>query len=386
MIRKRWIKLSAMAFLGAVLIGCATEEDSIQKAALPAVKSEFIPEFAWEAQVGDGVGRYFSRLSPVYAYDKIFAADRNGVVQAMDEQTGKIIWSIDLGKEKPALISGGLTASYSKIYLGTESGDLIALKEDTGELDWKVNVRGEILSKPLVDEGMVVVNSSRGELSAYDAQTGESRWRNANEVPNLTLRGDSSPVSVSGGVFWGMANGRLGAAFLANGNIIWQQPLATPKGSTEIDRLVDIDASPVIFDSLLYAVGYNGQLVAIDLRTGRPAWKRAYSSSSDFFVSGRQLYIITEKDHIVAVDARSGTELWKNRDLEHRQLTAPIVISNALVVGDAEGYLHWLNLESGEFVAQQAFNSSGIAVAPVKTDDGYIVIMRDGEMIKQKTP
>lgn len=386
MMRMGWKQIGAIALLGSGLMGCATEEDSIPMSKLPQVNNSFVPSTLWQAQVGDGVGHYFSRLTPTYAYDKIFAADRRGIVQAMDADSGKILWRINLGKDKSALISGGLTASYGKLYLGTETGKLVALDEQTGELVWEVNVGGEILSKPLADEAMIVVNSSRGELSAYDAETGKKRWSIASEVPNLTLRGDSSPVAISGGVFWGMANGRLGAAFLADGNIIWQQPLGTPKGATEIDRLVDVDASPIISDSLLYAVGYNGQLVAIDLRSGQPAWKRSYSSSTDFIVAGKYLFFITDKDKIVAVDARSGTELWQNRELEYRQLTAPAFISGHLVVGDADGYLHWISPVTGEFVAQQDINSSGIAVAPVKMDDGYIVIMRDGEIIKQKIP
>lgn len=385
MMHKGWKQIGAVAVLGALLAGCAGEEDSIQMAPVPVVNSEFTPTQAWSSQVGDGVGQYFSRLSPTEAYGKVFAADREGVVKAIGSEDGQTVWSVDLGEEAPALISGGLTASYNKVYLGTETGDLIALDEETGDTVWRSNVGGEILSKPLADAGVVIVNTSRGELAAFDAESGEERWRISSDVPNLTLRGDSSPASVSGGVFWGMGNGRLGAAFIENGNIIWQQPIASPKGATEIDRLVDVDASPVIEGSLLYAVGYNGQLVAIDLRSGRPAWKRTYSSATDFLVVGSYLFLITDKDHVVAVDARSGTELWQNNDLEYRQLTAPVAISGYVVVGDAEGYLHWMDPNSGEFVAQQKLDSSGIAAAPVKVEDGYVVITRDGTISKKQT-
>lgn len=384
--RKGWKHVGAVALLGALLAGCASEEDSIQMAPLPVVQSEFTPAQLWSSQVGDGVGRYFSNLSPAVAYDKVYAADRDGIVSAMDLESGKTVWSVNLGEEAPALLSGGITASYSKLYIGTETGELIALDEETGELVWRTQVGGEILSKPLADEGLIVVNSSRGEISAYEAETGEQRWSLSSEVPNLTLRGDSSPVSISGGVFWGMANGRLGAAFIENGNIIWQQTIASPKGATEIDRLVDVDSTPVVAGSLLYAVGYNGSLVAIDLRSGRPAWKRTYSSSTDIMVAGSYLFLITDKDYVVAVDARSGTELWTNKELEYRQLTAPVAISGYVVVGDAEGYLHWIDPTSGEFVAQQQLDDSGIAVAPMNVDDGYIVVTRDGSISKKQTP
>ncbi|MGF1707678.1 outer membrane protein assembly factor BamB [Enterovibrio baiacu] len=386
MMRKGWKHVGAVALLGALLAGCASEEDSIQMAPLPVVQSEFTPVQLWSSQVGEGVGRYFSNLAPAVAYDKVYAADRDGIVSAMDLESGSTVWSVNLGEDASALLSGGITASYSKLYIGTETGELIALDAETGALVWRKQVGGEILSKPLADEGLIVVNSSRGEISAYEAETGEQRWSLSSEVPNLTLRGDSSPVSISGGVFWGMANGRLGAAFIENGNIIWQQTIASPKGATEIDRLVDVDSTPVVAGSLLYAVGYNGSLVAIDLRSGRPAWKRTYSSSTDIMVAGSYLFLITDKDHVVAVDARSGTELWTNKELEYRQLTAPSAISGYVVVGDAEGYLHWIDPTSGEFVAQQQLDDSGIAVAPMNVDDGYIVVTRDGSISKKQTP
>lgn len=169
---------------------------------------------------------------------------------------------------------------------------------------------------------------------------------------------------------------------MARGQLIWQQPVGTPKGSTEIDRLVDADASPIIIGSTLYIVGVNGQLVAIDLRSGSPSWKRTYSSATDMVTDGSNLYLVTDKDHLVAVDARSGTEIWSNKQLEHRLLTAPSIIDGKLVVGDTEGYLHWLEKDSGKFVAQQLIDDSGFAVGPIVVDEGYVVVTRSGAVKK----
>ncbi len=378
----RWKALSQFSLLAFMLSGCASDGSARQVASLPKVDNQIVLQKTWETQVGKGVGKYFSRLSPVYAYDKFYVAARRGDVAALDLATGKKIWSINLGAKKPALLSGGLTAAYNKIFVGTETGYLIALDAETGEQIWETNVSGELLSRPLADENLIVVNTSRGELAAFNAQTGDEKWRISGDVPNLTLRGDSSPVSISGGVFWGMANGRLGAALLNSGNLIWQQVIATPRGATEIDRLVDVDATPVIADYLLYAIGYNGYLVAIDLRSGQIVWKREYSSSTDFTVSGFTIILKTDKDHIVAVDSRSGMKLWENTELTYRDLTAPVRIDNEILVGDAEGYLHWIDISTGEFVAQRKINGSGIASAPVEVDDALIVVTRNGDITK----
>ncbi|KHT65050.1 membrane biogenesis protein [Photobacterium gaetbulicola] len=376
----------SIALAVGLLAGCASEEDTIQMAPLPVVENTFTPVQGWSSKVGNGVGHFFSKLSPAVGYGKVFVADRNGLVKALDPDTGKEIWQQDLEEDMPARLAGGISLSYGKVFIGTENAEVIALDETTGEVVWRQTVEGEVLSKPLVDEGLVVVNTSRGILQALDANSGESRWQLGSELPTLTLRGDSSPVSISGGVFWGQANGRLAGALMGNGQMLWQQPIGSPKGGTEIDRLVDVDASPVIDGERLFALGYNGSLVSIDLRTGQAAWKRNYSSATDFVIDGSQLYLITDKDHLVAVDTRSGMELWSNNQLEHRLLSAPAVINGYLVVGDSEGYLHWLDPYSGDFVAQQETDGSGIAVPPVRMSDGYLVITRNGRINKMQMP
>lgn len=384
--KKMFNRSLAMSLVALGLFGCAGEEDTIVMAPLPVVESQFTPATEWTASIGDGVGHYFSKLSPVYAYGKVFVASRDGEVKALDPETGKTLWEVDLEGDQPARLSGGLTASYDKLYIGDENGQAFALSVDDGSVVWKKDIDGEVLAKPLADESLVMFHTSKGALVALKEDSGEPFWEINNDVPNLTLRGDSSPVSISGGVFWGMANGRLAAALIQRGQLLWQQPIGTPKGSTEIDRLVDVDASPLIIGSNLYAVGVNGQLVAIDLRSGAPMWKRTYSSATDLASDGSRIFVVTDKDHIAAVDVRSGTPLWTNDSLEYRQLTAPVLINQYLVVADGEGYLHWIDRATGKFVAQQLIDEDGIAVPPVETDDGFVIITREGDIKKMQIP
>ncbi|WP_260259682.1 outer membrane protein assembly factor BamB [Vibrio intestinalis] len=373
--------LVAAVMVGA-LAGCASEEDTIIMAPVPQVNSEFTPVGQWSTSVGNGVDFYFSKLSPEYAYDKVFVASRNGLVRALNPENGQDLWTVDLEQDVPARLSGGITAGYSQLFIGSENGEVIALNEETGELAWRAPVQGEVLAAPVVDSNLVLVHTTEGVLVALDQLTGEQKWVIITEVPSLSLRGNSKPATVSGGVFWGTANGRLAAAIVERGQLIWQQPIGTPQGATEIDRLVDVDASPMIMGGILYAVGFNGQLTAIDLRSGKPAWKRSYSSSTDMANDGSRLFVVTDKDHLVAVDARSGTELWNNKQLEYRLVTAPTMIGEYLVVGDSEGYLYWIDRFTGEFVSQQLVDDSGLAVPPIVVDGGYVVVTRNGDVKK----
>lgn len=379
-------KLFSRILLGSLalstIVGCSSEEDTVVMAPVPQVSSQFTPDSQWTTSIGNGVGHFFSKLQPEFAYEKIFVASRDGEVKALDPASGETLWSTNVSGDTSARLSGGLNASYGKVFIGSENGQLIALNAESGELVWRKNVLGEVLARPTTDNSLVMINTSRGILVALDAETGDEAWSISTEVPNLTLRGDSAPSTASGGVFWGTANGRLAAAVVERGQLIWQQPVGTPKGATEIDRIVDVDSSPIILGSMLYTVGVNGQLIAIDLRSGGPSWKRNYSSALDMSTDGSRLYLVTDNDYVAAVDARSGTELWKNKQLENRLLTSPTIIDDYIVVGDAEGYLHWLDKNSGEFVAQQLVNDSGFAVAPIELDDGYLITTRNGRVEK----
>jgi outer membrane protein assembly factor BamB len=346
------------------------------------VKSQFTPEKLWSSDIGDGVGHYFSKLKPVFAYDAIYLASRDGEVKALSPETGKKIWDVELDSNQPLRLSGGLSAAGNQLFVGSENGVIYALNAQSGETVWSSKVEGEVLSTPVTDGGLVMVNTSEGHLIALEQASGEQQWTISSEVPNLTLRGDSSPVALSGGVFWGTPSGRLAAAISSRGQMIWQQTIGTPKGATEIERLVDVDAAPVVIGGMLYSIGYNGELVAIDLRTAKAAWKRPYSSSSDMATDGGRLFIVADHDHLAAVDARSGTELWTNNQLENRLLTSPVVINGYLVVGDSEGYLHWIDRSTGQFVAQQFIDESGFAVAPLALSDGYLVVTRNGDVKK----
>ncbi|NMS02046.1 PQQ-binding-like beta-propeller repeat protein, partial [Vibrio parahaemolyticus] len=148
---------------------------------------QFTTSSEWSTSVGDGVGHYFSKLSPVFANDTLFVASRDGLVKALDPENGKQRWQTDLEEDVIARLSGGITAAYGNLYIGSENGEVISLDQETGEIVWRVKVGGEVLAKPVADSGLIIINTSRGMLIALNESTGEQRWALSTEVPNLTL-------------------------------------------------------------------------------------------------------------------------------------------------------------------------------------------------------
>ena len=370
-----------------LLAGCSSEQDTIVMSPLPEVTSQFTPETVWDKSVGDGIGKYYSHLSPAWEGSSVYAADRNGLVKALDADSGVEIWSVNLAEKPgflsaniPAMLSGGLTVSGEHVYVGTERGTLIALNANDGEIAWTANAGGEVLSRPEVSDGLVLVHTGNGLLQAFDTASGEQRWSLNLDTPSLSVRGESAPAVAMGAAFVGGDNGRVSAVMLGQGQIIWQQRISQTTGTTEISRLNDVDMTPVVADGRVYAIAYNGNLVAMDMRSGQILWKRDFGSVNELVLDGEFLYVVDQNDNIYGLRAADGVTMWSQDKLLHRNLSAPELFNGYLVVGDGEGYLHWLDTSNGQFVAQNKLNSSGILSRPSIAGDKLMVQARDGRL------
>ncbi|CCQ11493.1 Outer membrane protein YfgL, lipoprotein component of the protein assembly complex (forms a complex with YaeT, YfiO, and NlpB) [Pseudoalteromonas luteoviolacea B = ATCC 29581] len=383
------LSLAALALVGsALLVGCSSNDDE-DEIVLPEINNQFETQVVWQDSVGNGVEHYFSRLTPAVYKDTVYAASRDGIIKAFAVADGKQLWRADVRKEISfwpwaddvgAKLSGGILQAYGKLYIGSEHGELIALDRDTGKEIWRKSVPGEALSTPAAGDGLIFVNLGSGKLVALHPDTGEERWRYEQEMPALTLRGLSSPTSAAGGVLVGEETGRLSVLIADSGFSAWTADVAVAKGSSEFERLVDVDTKPLVSGAYVYSIAYNGNLAALDLRSGNVVWKREYSSYREMILDGSTIYLVDSDGVIYAVDKDSGIERWTQAALRGWYLTGPGVIGDYLALGDQEGNLHWVNKTTGELSAREEFDSSGFYVEPIAAGDKLIVITRDGEI------
>ncbi|MBN3079645.1 outer membrane protein assembly factor BamB [Pectobacterium polaris] len=374
----------------ALLSGCSlfnSEEDVVTMSPLPQVENQFTPTKVWNSSVGSGIGEFYSNLHPAWQDNRVFAADRRGTVKAMDLSDGKEIWHADLSEKtnffsrnNPALLSGGVTVSGNHVYVGSERAQVYALNAEDGTPVWQTKVAGEALSRPVVSDGVVLIHTSNGMLQALNEADGAIKWSVNLDMPTLSLRGESAPTTAFGAAIVGGDNGRVNAVMINQGQLIWQQRISQPSGATEIDRLNDVDTTPVVAGEVVYALGYNGNMTALDLRSGQVLWKRELGSVHDFIIDGDRIYLVDQDDRVVALNTNGGVSLWRQSDLLHRNLTAPALYNGYLVVGDAEGYLHWLNTADGRFVAQQKVDSSGFLSKPVVASDKLLIQAKNGDV------
>ena len=212
------------------LSGCSTIEDwftddeKLEIRRLKPIDAKFQPTISWEREIGNGVDRYFSRLRPVYAYNKLYAAERHGNVVAMEPETGKVLWEKNfatfsnegmlssvtrLWQDGETARIGGIAVADKNVFIGTENGYIAALDAESGELVWEASIPGEILAAPAADEGILVVNTGAGSLFGFNTRTGEQVWRHEGDTPPLTLRGISGPVASNGGAIIGTPTGKI---------------------------------------------------------------------------------------------------------------------------------------------------------------------------------
>lgn len=370
-----------------MLSGCSWfsgEEDVVIISPLPKVNNQFQAIVLWRNAVGNGTGEYYSTLHPAWQDVRVFAADRYGLVKALDVDTGQEIWSKDLSlhvgflfHNRPALLSGGVTTANDRVYIGSELGKVYALRAEDGSMAWQAKVAGEVLSSPVVSDGMVLVHTSNGMLQALNEFSGTIAWTVNLDVPSLTLRGQSSPTTTLGAAIIGGNNGRVSAVLINQGQLIWQQRIFQSKGATEVARLNDVRTTPVVVNGVVYASAYNGNLAALHLHSGQVIWSREIGAVTDLLVNSGYIYLVDQDDRVIVLDSQ-GRELWRQSELLHRHLTSPTLYNGYIVTGDLEGYLHWINIDDGRFVSQQKVDSAGLLSKPIVAGNKLIVQSKNG--------
>jgi outer membrane protein assembly factor BamB len=249
-----------------------------------------------------------------------------------------------------------------------------------------VFVGGEVLVAPVAGEGFVLVNTGGGRLFALQPDTGEQRWMHQSENSLLTLRGISQVTSAGGGIIYGTGSGKVGVLIADKGVPAWEEPIAIAKGSTDLARIIDVDATPIVQNGTIFAIAYNGQLVSMELRTGRIIWKRDYASFRSMTLVNGIIYLVDTTGKVYAIDAASGTENWSQSVLNKHLVTGPAVYKEYVVVGDSEGNLHWFSRESGEYLARHEYDGSGFYAEAVTTPDFLVVQTRNGEIEVIRVP
>ena len=372
---RRGVALGWIIALPALLGGCGVFGGKDEPIEAPAELTEIEPVLnvrkAWDTRVGSGSELLDLALRPAVEGGRVYAAGRNGRVHALDLETGRSQWTADTKLKA----SAGPAAGHGLVVIGSSSGRVVALNIVDGAPRWEVQLSGEILARPAVSPSVVVVRTVDGRMRGLAADTGRELWMVEHEPPRLSLRGTASPVIAGNVVVAGFDNGRIGAYSLRDGETLWENIIAIGRGRTEIERLSDVDSTPQVLGEDVYAVSYRGRLANLALETGQIAWAIDMSSYHGLSVDWTSVYVADADGVVVAVNRSSGAELWRQGALRMRRLTAPTPIGQSVVVGDFEGWLHWLDVYTGAIHARFRAGKTAFVTAPVS--GGELLIVQD---------
>ena len=363
----------------AFISGCSvfSAKDEIEPAKLEDFDQKIELSRVWSAKPASSNNSYWSKLTMAVNEQTLFAADHSGTVVALEVDTGRQQWSVDL--DLP--ISGGLGYGDQKVVLGTIEGQVYTLNAQDGSVLWSSSVSSEVLSTPSVNSDIVVAQSIDNRIYAFDAESGEELWQHDAGAPILSVRGNSSSMILNNMVIAAFDNGKLTAFNSENGSLIWETRLAVPKGRTELERMIDIDGEPILVGDIIYSVSYQGRLGALTRGTGRNLWFQDSSSHHSPAYSDGKLFVTEAKNHSVkAYKAGNGQLLWNNDQLAYRELNGPTTFGNTVAVADAEGYLHLLDTETGVFVGRTKVDGSGVSAPLLVVGETLLVQSNNGSV------
>jgi len=314
------------------------------------------------------------QLEFILSDNKFIFVDLDGYITALNIDNGRKLWAFSVAAndqqgDGQILLSGGLAKGKGLILFGTREGEVITLSLDDGTEHWRAWVSSEIIAPPVIVDDTVVVHANDGRIFGLNAADGKRLWVYESTVPALSLRGNSMPVISEGQVIVGLANGRVVALSLREGEVIWEAVVTVPEGRSELERIVDIDGTPVIRDGVVYVAAYHGQVAAISVATGRVLWMREMSSYHGVVVDKDQVYVADDQDKLWALDRHSGAVIWRQEALAKREITTPILYKDMVFVADAAGYVHWISKISGDVVARYELSEIGFNLRPLIADD-----------------
>ncbi len=365
-----------LALLGAsmLLAGCSifSSDSKVKPAELvPFAATAELP-VAWQgsaSKAGDFV------FTPSVVEDSVFAAGHNGTIVRYDG--GREVWRIATDEK----LSGGVGTDGKLVAVGTPKGEVLAFDAETGKALWKVRVSSEVLAAPAVGEGLVVVRSGDSRIAGLDATDGKRRWVFQRAAPTLNLRSNVGVLLGQKVVVAGFPGGKLIAINNQTGAAIWEVAVALPKGATELERVADLTSSPVVQGRVICAAAFQGRVACFDIGTGNLIWSRDISSSAGIDMDDQRVYASDDKGSVHAFARDTGASVWKQDKLFMRGLTRPIALGRRVAVADFEGVVHLLNAEDGSFAARAKTDGSAIRAEPQRLGDGFVVQTRDGSVV-----
>lgn len=323
---------------------------------------------AWVSQIGAQEGL---ELDIHVEGSVVTVASANGDVAAIDARTGGDVWRTRLNQPLASGVGsdGRWTAVVSK------GNQVIAL--DGGREIWRKPLPAQAYTAPLVAGKRIFVLAADRSISAFDAATGYRLWSQQRPGEPLVLRQGGVLMAVGDTLVAGLS-GRLVGFNPDNGVVRWEAPLASPRGTNDVERLVEIVGRTSRVGDSLCARAFQASVGCIDASRGTVSWTQPASGGVGIHGDDTMLFGTESNGTVIAWRRTDGSRAWTSDRLQFRKLTAPLVLGRSVVVGDDTGLVHLLSREDAAPLNRLTTDGSAIAAAPAVAGDTLVVVTRKG--------
>lgn len=370
------IILSGLFMLG--LASCATDNTPLPQP-MPKIQNVETLNQGWvqNRPLAGNAGSFV----PTGFDNAIFIADSGGYIYKLDSSDGTIITKFYIRRD----LSSGIGVSGSNVFVTTTDGYLLAVDKGTGNIQWQARLPTVSLEAPQAVSDLVLVRTNDAELLAFNVTDGTPVWVYQKPIPPLTLRVQNSFQIIGNEVVAiGLPGGKLALLNLHTGTPIWENYIAIPEGSTDLDKITDIAMRPILDNKTLCAASYNGKIACVDAISSNIMWQKKFSSAQGLVVDQQNLYAVSQDGIVYAFDKQTGSMIWQNNTLQYRKLGIPALLGKNPIVVDDEGYVHMFSSNDGLEIARINTLLEGGVSVPLIRDNGVIYQSANGYVIQLK--
>ncbi len=357
------MRLIITLYLCTLLVACGSRDIKLepgqeaQALALPEMSTLVGYSVQWSKSAGSGDGEN-SAIEPYVGEKTVFLTAESGAIRAFNIVNGKLIWF----SSAPGTVGAGVGVGPSVVVIGLNNGELIAYDRDTGEQKWRHNLGRIISARPVVSSQTVIVRTQDGNVYGLHGANGEPVWGLDRPIASLSVGRDGASKVAGEGVLTGFSSGRLLASSLYTGETFWEKRAFRPKGKNEIDRMIDMDATPLLVDTDVIVGAYQGGIASYKLRDGELNWRNEeISTRKDMFAAKDKAFVTQSNGAVSAVSIVDGNTLWTQSALIGRGVSSPVIYNDQVIVGGLNGSLFALDVNTGELLGKTGLGKANIS-------------------------
>ena len=323
---------------------------------------------AWATRVGEVP----ANASPTVFGNTVVVAAADGTVAAINAATGQDFWRSTAG----APIATGAGTDGKLVAVVTRSNEVVTL--DAGKQLWKAKLPAQTFTAPFVGGARVFVLLADRSVHAFDGQTGRKLWTNQRSSTEPLVLSKAGTILAVGDTLVVGQGGRLVGINPANGSTRWEAPIASPRGTNDVERLVDLVGSTSRIGDVVCARAFQAAVGCVNAVRGTLLWNKPANGAEGIHGDGNLLFGTENDGRLVAWRRSDGQNAWQTDRLLYRTLSAPLVVGRSVVVGDNAGNLHMLSREDGSPLNRLTTDGSAIIGGPVLAGDSLVAVTKSG--------